>query len=565
MFRLNSIYIKDYKSIHEQIFDISKNTGYIALIGLNGSGKSNLLEAISLIFQGLLNKKRIPFEYEIKYDIDNHHYERKKGVAKKDGIKVRDDEMKYPSPVIACYSGEDTRLWNLAYEDYYMRYFKGAIRNKSFTPQLVYINKYCWKIAFLSLLCSNKTNVKDFLRNTLAIDDITTVSVQFISDTNRREIFVNHKACKWFDTINQLQNEDSHKKINANVLASTDMMTYGASSPQAPDVLFQFLFLLSLPKKNAEKGQTIDKLITGINITIDGISFDNLSEGEKKLILIECITQVLGDGNALVLLDEPDAHVHIENKKKILETISQYGGQTILTTHSPIMANQIQKENKDNIVLLRKGKNIDTDGINKLEAISGEEIDFISSSVVVGSKFVLVVEGISDVRCLTKAIDVWSKKDVKYKKLESIKLLSAGGTGDVKEIFTDVLSPQIDYIEKIVFLFDIDDAGKKGYKKIEDLKNEDEYKAVSAKISAIYYNDNITRNYELEDLFPKEAYKFIVEDLHKLETYRDFKNNTKQTTSRIKDLIKEKASSFNDEWFDGFNHLLDRLINEFDF
>ena len=153
------------------------------------------------------------------------------------------------------------------------------------------------------------------------------------------------------------------------------------------------------------------------------------------MILIACITQILGDESSLLLLDEPDAHVHIECKKKILETIEQYNGQTIFTTHSPVWANQIQKGNKNNIVLLKDGQRIDTDPINKLEAISGEDIDFISSSIVVGSKFVLVVEGISDVRCLTKAIEVWSRKDAKYKRLESIKLLSAGGSGDVKRDF----------------------------------------------------------------------------------------------------------------------------------
>ena len=57
MFRLKSVYIKDYKNIQDQTFDFSSNTGYIALIGLNGSGKSNLLEAISIIFNGLFNKK----------------------------------------------------------------------------------------------------------------------------------------------------------------------------------------------------------------------------------------------------------------------------------------------------------------------------------------------------------------------------------------------------------------------------------------------------------------------------------------------------------------------------
>ena len=56
--RLKSLYIEDYKNIKKQTFDFSNSTGYIALIGLNGSGKSNLLEAIGLIFNGILNKKK---------------------------------------------------------------------------------------------------------------------------------------------------------------------------------------------------------------------------------------------------------------------------------------------------------------------------------------------------------------------------------------------------------------------------------------------------------------------------------------------------------------------------
>ena len=47
MFRLKSVYIEKYKNIQDQTFDFSNSNGYVALIGLNGSGKSNLLEAIS--------------------------------------------------------------------------------------------------------------------------------------------------------------------------------------------------------------------------------------------------------------------------------------------------------------------------------------------------------------------------------------------------------------------------------------------------------------------------------------------------------------------------------------
>lgn len=83
-----------------------------------------------------------------------------------------------------------------------------------------------------------------------------------------------------------------------------------------------------------------DKLIESIDISLNGYSFNDLSEGEKKLILIECIIKVLGDEHSLVLLDEPDAHTHIAMKKDILKLISEFEGQTIMTTHSPMFLNK---------------------------------------------------------------------------------------------------------------------------------------------------------------------------------------------------------------------------------
>ena len=70
--KLLSLYIKEYKNIKEQTFDFSKNNGLIALIGENGSGKSNLLEALSLIFAGIYqeDKERLhKFAYRIVYTI----------------------------------------------------------------------------------------------------------------------------------------------------------------------------------------------------------------------------------------------------------------------------------------------------------------------------------------------------------------------------------------------------------------------------------------------------------------------------------------------------------------
>lgn len=72
--RLKDVTIKNnnYKNLDES-FSFKDNSGYIALIGLNGSGKSNLLEAISLLFSKAMGiKNDVPFsEYNLVYDIND--------------------------------------------------------------------------------------------------------------------------------------------------------------------------------------------------------------------------------------------------------------------------------------------------------------------------------------------------------------------------------------------------------------------------------------------------------------------------------------------------------------
>lgn len=556
--RLKSLYIQEYKNIKEQTFDFSNNTGYIAFIGLNGSGKSNLIEAIALIFNGILNKKKIPFEYEIKYEHDRKNYTRKNGLARIDGKRVKDSEMFYPSSVIACYSGEELRLWHMVFKDYHMHYFKDAIDGKLSSPNLIYLNKYCWSIALIALMSSENIKIKTFLKDNLNIDNLDEIDI--LIDFAEVENFKNHAALKW---INRIKEEclDKQGKTTLKSFLSYDVPLLPNQTKER--TIFHYLYLLSQPKKNTEKGNTIDKYITRIRIFNKRIPLFSFSEGHKKLILVECITRILGDNSSLLLFDEPDAYVHIALKREILNSLKEFHGQSILTTHSPILANEIQKTNGNNLFFMKDGCIIDSEIIKKLIDLSGGEMDFISGTVVVGSRKILVVEGISDVRCLQKAVEVFAKRDKKYEQLLGINYISSGGTGDVKEIFTEVLAKQINSIEKVVYLFDIDDAGKKGFKRIEELKQDAKYKNYALKIEAIHYKDDTSNNFELEDLFPQDVYNCIIEKLHELKTYRDFKTRNTSTSNQIKEYIKEKASTFEDDFYNNFEPILGKLLEVF--
>ena len=133
-FRLQYIKIEDFKNIKSLELDFSDKDGITVLIGNNGCGKSNILEALSSIFAGLyLNRLHKPnFNYIIKYRINNNLVEiTLNGSVYSfiiNGKKLNKTEFSshkeyLPKNVIACYSGESQRLW----ENYYWPYYKNYI------------------------------------------------------------------------------------------------------------------------------------------------------------------------------------------------------------------------------------------------------------------------------------------------------------------------------------------------------------------------------------------------------------------------------------------------------
>lgn len=303
--KLKTLHIDKYKNLDKD-FDFSNNNGYIALIGLNGSGKSNLLEAISAVFNrmsGIEDNTPEIADFSVDYELAGNEVNHKQGDSIESG-SVLENEL--PSALISCYSGEDSRLWEKCYQAYYVSFFKQAITaTGDFKPKTLYINKYCWKIAFISLLYSENEEIKSFIRNTLSIE-ATSVRIKFKENTNISQPVI-HQASNWYSNVKDKFQEND---FGIEELKEVILDNYKHTDLTDDAVLFYYLYLLSMPEKNDKIGMTVDKLIEDIEITINGYSFDALSEGEKKIILIECITKILGDKDSLVLLDEPDAHTH---------------------------------------------------------------------------------------------------------------------------------------------------------------------------------------------------------------------------------------------------------------
>jgi ABC-type multidrug transport system ATPase subunit len=76
------------------------------------------------------------------------------------------------------------------------------------------------------------------------------------------------------------------------------------------------------------------------------LNSDTLSEGEKQIIAIRGINDLLINENTLLLFDEPDTYLHPSWQGKFWEGINEHinldNAQFIVTTHSPVLLTNLK-------------------------------------------------------------------------------------------------------------------------------------------------------------------------------------------------------------------------------
>ena len=530
----------------------NNTSGVMAFIGNNGSGKSNLLEAISAIFKHLYDKKEkdIPFNFSLVYTTFNGEtVEITKNellvTTKIDNQENSDFYSFLPKQIVAIYSGEEDRLWRKYYEPIYKDFISKINKNSQEEfPKMLYLNKFYWHISLLCLLLNRFNNPEDkFCEEILGINNVHSVKFEF--NKNIYQGYPNNSVLQFIRAIDPKDKytlEELQEKIQKYDIDISNV--------------FKYLYIAFTPKE--------EKILQNITIEYnDNLKIEDFSEGEKKMILIKAALEFAGQEDSLFILDEPDAHIHLSNKIQIRNVLEEYqqNRQIIITTHSPTLTKAIPKEG---IYCLEKGKVKEFKDIVEVTKYLANKEDIYK--LLFSKSNILIVEGKTDDKYIKKAIELY-KDD--FPNLD-FQILRVGGTDDenIKNLI-DTIALKDE--QKIIVLVDRDEAGYNVYKKIFSNSSRKRKDVLSEKYSDnIHFlmlpckDNNNDKNFVIEDYFAKtDIEKLSIDYLKRFieETSESFGSFPKIGEKLKKEKLPEFCES-NDctkQSMEGFKVLLTEL------
>lgn len=528
----------------------NNTSGVMAFIGNNGSGKSNLLEAISAIFKHLYDKKEkdIPFNFSLVYTTFNGRTveitKNELSVTTKIDNQENSDLYSFlPKQIVAIYSGEEDRLWREYYKPIYDDFISKI--SKSFQeefPKMLYLNKFYWHISLLCLLLNRFNNPEDkFCEEILGINNVHSVKFEF--NKKKYQGYPNNNVLQFISTI------DAKDEYTLDELQEV-IKNYDINE------VFKYLYIAFTPKNT----KILENIIIEYN---DNLKIEDFSEGEKKMILIKAALEFAGQEDSLFILDEPDAHIHLSNKMQIKKVFEEYeqNRQVIITTHSPTLTKAIPKEG---IYCLEKGKVKEFKDIVEVTKYLADKEDIYK--LLFSKSNMLIVEGKTDDKYIKKAIELY-KDDFPYLDFQ---ILRVGGTDD-ENIQNLIDSIDLKHEQKIIVLVDRDDAGYKVYKKIFSNSRREKKDVLTEK-----YRDNIhflmlphkdnnnDKNFVIEDYFAKtDIEKLSIDYLKQFieETSESFGSFPKIREILKGDLLPKFCESNNctKQSMEGFKVLLTEL------
>lgn len=381
--KIRKLWISEYKNVKD--IELEFNTDLTTLlVGQNGLGKSNLLEALSLIFNELRSFKsrgdaflfsQRYFNFKITYQRHNNYF--KASIVNGEFLFeelindvftevqfrdfVKNPKNYLPTQILGYYSGENKRLRDitLGYEDILAGNLKRNLGDidEIIRPFFFSENKHSQLLLITLVLYKEhplyETYINNLFEKYLNIEKVKSFDIIFKSPSwNYKNIGgVNKSAENLIANINdnvdfpfwnvkgqldllltRFYNYQQDLGIQPTIDNSLDYETIAFRDINLMnfqrDLYKQFehplAFFCAL-----EASMVVDifeKCIIKVkknDVAID-IPFEELSEGEQQLLTVLSLVLFFGDRDCLILLDEPDTHLNPNWQRDYIQLLSDF-------------------------------------------------------------------------------------------------------------------------------------------------------------------------------------------------------------------------------------------------
>jgi ABC-type cobalamin/Fe3+-siderophores transport system ATPase subunit len=381
--RLERLGLGDYKNLRDVEVRFRGDATTI-LLGRNGTGKSNLIEALVEIFAALHRGRMPRFDVELSYRCNDRLVEiiarSGKGELLVDGLRIPRTQLKerraelLPRHVFAYYSGPSDRLLR-HFEESQRRFYDELLRQKAGSAgpplrPLFYAQAVHSQFVLLANDESVSPAVAKIVRERLGIQAIE--SVLFV--LKRPEWSKAGRAAAIAKT-------DAYWGASGEVRTLVDRIHRIAFAPAATTTRVRQQFnkpgrmqerrLLYLPDSErlgelvaeyqsqrdffkALESLYISDMLEEVRIRVrrtDDVvmTFTELSEGEQQLLTVLGLIAFTSEDESLFLLDEPDTHINpwwaSEYVGRTVEVLAQARNTHVLmATHDPIIVGEVERE-----------------------------------------------------------------------------------------------------------------------------------------------------------------------------------------------------------------------------
>jgi predicted ATPase len=392
--RIDQLKVRGFKNLEDVDIDFDKDSLETVLIGQNGSGKSNVIEALATIFRDLDSPRPGgSFDYFIAYDCKDHRIEIDQGYSASgktlvtidgDGstlAKLRGENGAYlPNHVFGYYSGRSERLERI-FDSPQRRYYEAAIRpgaeetvdpRQSELRRLFYVRERYGALALLTYFAFGDDQTRSFLRKHLGVRAFNSALLvlrqpdwgkkkptgTLLKQSDPRFWYARGLVRKlldglWQHSLAPFKNDetinDDYRRVGYKeqqmylFIKDEDSLLSLASPFQNEPSFFSYLETLDL-----------SDLIRDVRIWVDRegaegeIPFHEVSDGEKQLLSVLGMMRFAAHDHSLFLLDEPDTHLNPAWKWNYLSLVREVAGRNpnchvIMASHDPLTIAGLEK------------------------------------------------------------------------------------------------------------------------------------------------------------------------------------------------------------------------------